>query len=282
MEQLWLQDTIPDRSNDWEDQWSKIWPNFKALVVAGSNSSTAARFAITLIIRLLSSLNHGRKLEYIDLDLPWSPNPDAVAMEPLTLNPGPAIQQVWNMAGTVLDPEDSWQNEYKRLKAVRLANAVLEPGCLQRVAQPQAIAGQLHTLDVVFPPEDLAMPAGAASSAHLAKYEWLAGAPGMRCMSLSQFRFRPFPRTSDDMPLPTFLATFPKLETIEIRSDHYDEAEMCSVISAVIKETKTLKLIYQNQIRGALMDKLGKAAAKHGVTVVFGERPREWPVPVAP
>ncbi|OAQ97453.1 hypothetical protein LLEC1_01814 [Akanthomyces lecanii] len=280
IEQLWLQDTIPDCSNNWEYQWSQTWPNFKALVVAGSNSSTAARFAITLTIRLLTSLNHGHKLEYIDLDMPWSPNPDAVAMEPLTLNPGPSIQKVWNMAGTVLDPEASWQNEYKKLTAVRLANAVLEPECLQKVAQPRAIAGQLHTLDIVFPPEDLSRPTGAASSAHLAKYEWLAGAPGIRSMSLSQFRFREFPRTPDDIPLPTFLATFPKLETIEIRSDHYEEAEMCSVISAIIKESKTLKLIYQNQIRGALMDKLGKAAAKHGVTIVFGERPRAWPVPV--
>ncbi|KAJ3472033.1 hypothetical protein NLG97_g11347 [Lecanicillium saksenae] len=101
-------------------------------------------------------------------------------------------------------------------------------------------------------------------------------------MSLSQFRFRPFPRTPEDLPLPTFLATFPKLETLEIRSDHYDEAEICSVISAIIKETKTIKLIYQNQVRGALMDKLKVAAAKHGVQIVFGERPREWPVQVSP
>ncbi|KAM3441409.1 hypothetical protein MY4824_001533 [Beauveria thailandica] len=282
LEQLWLQDTLPDRSSDWEYQWSKIWPNFKALIVAGSNSSTAARFSISLIIRLLSSLNHGHKLEYIDLDLPWSPNPDAVAIEPLTLEPGPAIQKVWNMAGTVLDPECNWQNEYRSLKAIRLANAVLDPESLQQVARRQAATGQLHTLDLVFPPESLATPAGAVSSAHLAKYEWLAGAPGICCMSISQFRFRPFPRTSDDLPLPAFLATFPKLETLEIRSEHYDEAEMCSVISAIIKETKTLKLIYQNQIRGALMDKLGTAAAKHGVKVLFGERPREWPVPVTP
>ncbi|PMB72390.1 hypothetical protein BM221_002493 [Beauveria bassiana] len=275
LEQLWLQDTLPDRSSDWEYQWSKIWPNFKALIVAGSNSSTAARFSISLVIRLLSSLNHGHELEYIDLDLPWSPNPDAVAIEPLTLEPGPAIQRVWNMAGTVLDPESNWQNEYRSLKAIRLANAVLNPESLQQVAQRQAAAGQLHTLDLVFPPESLATPAGAVSSAHLAKYEWLAGSPGIRCMSISQFRFRPFPRTSDDLPLPAFLATFPKLETLEIRSEHYDEAEMCSVISAIIKETKTLKLIYQNQIRGALMDKLGTAAAKHGVKVAFGERPRQ-------
>ncbi|KAM3464504.1 hypothetical protein MY5147_005878 [Beauveria neobassiana] len=282
LEQLWLQDTLPDRSSDWEYQWSKIWPNFKALIVAGSNSSTAARFSISLVILLLSSLNHGHKLEYIDLDLPWSPNPDAVAIEPLTLEPGPAIQKVWNMASTVLDPESNWQNEYRSLKAIRLANAVLNPESLQQVAQRQAAAGQLHTLDLVFPPESLATPAGAVSSAHLAKYEWLAGSPGIRCMSISQFRFRPFPRTSDDLPLPAFLATFPKLETLEIRSEHYDEAEMCSVISAIIKETKTLKLIYQNQIRGALMDKLGTAAAKHGIKVAFGERPREWPVPVTP
>ncbi|ATY66228.1 Tetratricopeptide-like helical [Cordyceps militaris] len=282
LEQLWLQDTLPDRSSDWEDQWSKIWPNFKALVVAGGNTSTAARFAITLTIRLLSSLNHGNKLEYIDLDLPWSPNPDAVAIEPLTLDPGPAVQKVWNMTGTVLDPENNWQNEYKSLRTIRLANAVLDPESLQQVAQGQAAAGRLDTLDIVFPPESLATAAGAASTAHLAKYQWLAGAPGLCCMALSHFRFCPFPRTADDMPLPTFLATFPRLETLEIRSDHYDEAEMCSVISAIIKETKTIKLIYQSQIRGALMDKLGTAAAKLGVKVVFGDRPREWPVPVTP
>ncbi|OAA57692.1 Tetratricopeptide-like helical [Cordyceps fumosorosea ARSEF 2679] len=280
LEQLWLQDTLPDRSNDWEDQWSKLWPNFKGLVVAGGNSSTAARFATTLIICLFSSLNHGHKLEYIDLDLPWSPNPDAIAIEPLTLNPGPAIQKLWNMTGTPLDPENNWRNEYKSLKAIRLANAVLDPESLQQVAQDQAAAGQLDTLDIVFPPDSLASPAGAASSAHLAKYAWLAGAPGLRCMALSHFRFRSFPRTPEDLPLPTFLATFPELETLEIRSDHYEEPEMCSVISAIIKETKTIKVIYQNQIRGALMDGLGAAAAKHGVSVVFGERPREWPVRV--
>ncbi|TQV94000.1 hypothetical protein V2A60_003850 [Cordyceps javanica] len=282
LEQLWLQDTLPDRSSDWEDQWSNIWPNFKALIVVASNSSTAARFAITVIICLLSSLNHGYKLEYIDLDLPWSPNPDAIAIEPLTLDPGPAIQKVWNMSGTVLDPENNWQNEYRRLETIRLANAVLDPDSLQQVAQSQAAAGRLHTLDVVFPPESLATPAGAVSSAHLAKYEWIAGAPGIRCMSVSQFRFRPFPRTPEDLPLPTFLATFPRLETLEIRSDHYDESEMCSVISAIIKETKTIKRIYQNQIRGTLMDRLGTAAAKHGVNIIFGERPREWPVQVTP
>lgn len=282
MEQLWLHDTLPDRSSDWEDQWSKIWPNFKSLVVVESYSSTAARFATTLIICLLSSLNHGHKLEYIDLDLPWSPNPDAVAMEPLTTDPGPAISEVWNMTGTVLDPQDNWRNEYHNLRAIRLANAALDPASLQQVAAGQAAAGRLETLDIVFPPESFDTPAGAVSAAHLAKYEWLAGAPGITCMSLSQFRFREFPRTPEDMPLPTFLATFPKLETLEIRSDHYEGAELGAVIAAILKETKTLKLIYQNQIRGTVMDQLKKAAAKQGVQVVFGERPREWPVPVTP
>lgn len=280
MEQLWLHDTLPDRSTDWEDKWSHIWPNFKALVVIEGYSSTAARFVTTLVISILTSLNHGHKLEYIDLDLPWRPDPDAPAIEPLTLDPGPAINKVWNMAGTALDPGGSWQNVYKSLKVVRLANAALNPEVIQQVAGCQAAAGQLHTLDIVFPPEPLSGIPGAVSSAHLAKYEWLVGASGIRCMSISQFRFRPFPRTSEDLPLPSFLASFPNLETLEIRSEHYEEAELCSVISAIVKESATLKQIYQSQVRGVLMDKLGVLAAQKGVRIVWGERPREWPIPL--
>lgn len=232
------------------------------------------------MICLISSLNHGNTLEYIDLDLPWSPDPDAPAMEPLTVYPAPAINKVWNMSGTALDLDESWRNEYKSLTTIRLANAALDPDTIQQVIGDQAASGQLHTLDIVFPPEPLFDRPGTQSTAHLARYDWLVGSPGIRSMSLSQFRFRYVARTAEDMPLPKFLASFPKLETLEIRSEHYEEAELCSLISAIITEAKTIKVIYQRQIRGVLMDKLRKAAAKQGVKIIYGERPREWPMPV--
>ena len=240
----------------------------------------AARFSTALLICLLTSLNYGNKLEHVDLDLPWSPDPDAPAIEPLMANPSPAISTVWNMTGTVLDPANAWQNDYKSLRTVRLANAALNPTSVQKVVGDQAASGMLQTMDIVFPPDPLSGIPGAVSSAHLAKYEWLTGSPGIQCMSLSQFRFKPFPRTKEDMPLPTFLATFPSLETLEIRSDHYEEAELGSVISAIIKESVHLKVIYQSQVRGALMDKLAALAESRGIRMVWGERPRQWPVQV--
>ena len=53
--------------------------------------------------------------------------------------------------------------------------------------------------------------------------------------------------------------------------------EFCSVIEAIMKVTK-LKTIYQSQVKGALMDKLIASGKSRGVEVVWGERPREWPV----
>jgi hypothetical protein len=86
-----------------------------------------------------------------------------------------------------------------------------------------------------------------------------------------------YPTSDDDLPLPKFLASFPNLETVELNTEYYEDAELVTVIHAIMKETR-LKKIYQSCVHGVLLDQLRDLAESRGTEIVWGERPRQWPV----
>jgi hypothetical protein len=81
------------------------------------------------------------------------------------------------------------------------------------------------------------------------------------------------------MYLPGFLASFPNLEVLEINSSHYDQREFCIMIEAILKVTH-LQRIYQKTVLGDWRDKLIEATRKQGVELIWGDRPREWPLAI--
>lgn len=171
------------------------------------------------------------------------------------------------------------RNIYGSMRSLRLARDLITPLKLQQVVHDSIMGNKLHTLDLVFPLEPLGVPPGHTSAQHLKEHEWLRGASSIRCLGVSEFRFRSYPKNDDDLPLPSFLASFPNLETLEINSGHYEPLELCSVIEAIIKVTK-LKRIYQTSVQGVCLDQLRALASKADVELVWGERPRHWPVEI--
>lgn len=173
-------------------------------------------------------------------------------------------------------PEHRQPDEYKNLESLRLIENPMDPDEIKRVVEGAVKSGTMHTLDICFPLEHYGEVPGPTSLAHLAKYEWLRGASSIRSMGIFDFRFREFPRNDDDLPLPGFLASFPNLETLQVITANYDERELCSVLKAIIEATH-LKTLFQSQVRGFYLDELRALAKSHGVRLVWGTRPREWP-----
>lgn len=171
------------------------------------------------------------------------------------------------------------QNHYqhRHLRTLRLKNFFLEGDTAHTCFGPSITNDKLQTFTIQFPEMELNRPAGEASSAHLASYQWLAGSPSLKCLILRGFQFRRWddPVTGE---LPTFLASFPNLDAIVIQSAVYEDAELCSVIEGITKACKSLKTVWQDQIKGVMMDKLVQLGKRAGVVVKTGEPATEWPV----
>lgn len=197
-------------------------------------------------------------------------------------------------SGTHVDDDDeSWldyynqdpditqlDDVYKKIEVLKMRNIVLHiPSCLQRVRHSLE-EGKLHSIDVVFnqPPLNES-PEGITSKGRLESFEWLRGSRSIRSLGLFNFRFTRYPRSAEDLPLLGFVASFPNLEVLDINSEHYDSAELSSVIVDIIKITK-LKKIYQATVNGIQLDKLRVVAKSANVELIWGERPVLWPAPL--
>jgi hypothetical protein len=274
LEQLWLSDTPTLLHDGWSDQWDKLWPRLYSMTVLFQDEAIAA--ALACAITVFASMHRGENLQHIDFAFGWTAGGRGYPKDLLSDEPAkgldPRLLPPSSDEGTLLR-----QNNYKSLQSLRLSGISLDPATTGRTLEQQAVDGKLTAMDIVFPLDTYQAKVGALSTAHLAGYEWLKGSTSIRTMGIFRFRFQPFPRNDADLPLPNFLASFPSLEVLEIQSEDYEELEFCGVIEAIMKVTK-LKTIYQSQVKGALMDKLVALGRSRGVEVVWGERPRQWPV----
>ena len=192
-------------------------------------------------------------------------------------------EQTW-MSLVAFLSRGEWQaehqsNSFDNLRSLRLKRAVMDGAASEPLLRKAIDNDKLRSIDINFRRPGINDTEGPASCQRIAEFSWLRGAKSIRCIGLSNFRFRKYPETDDDLPLPSFLASFPNLETLEIGSEYYDDAELCSVIFAIMRATK-LRKIYQTTIKGANLDTLRTAAKEFGVELVWGEREREWPVPL--
>lgn len=248
------------------DEIDNVWKELKVIVVNGSTDSDAETAET---IRRVTSIRRGCDLEHIDFDFRWKYDdfgPLGLRMVSDVLNQEPATVSAYGFDN----------NNYKNVRSLRLTRALITPEKLQQILHDAMLDEKLHTLDLVFPLEHFGTPLGQMSSQHLKDHAWLRGATSIRCLGVSEFRFRAYPKNDEDLPLPSFLASFPNLETLEINSGHYEGLEFCSVIEAILKVTK-LKKIYQTTVKGVYMDQLKAFAKKSGVELIWGERPRPWP-----
>lgn len=248
-----------------DDEIDNVWKELKVIVVNGSTDSDPET---SETIRRLTSIRRGCDLHHIDFDFRWKYDD----FGPLGLR---MISDMLNQEPSSVSA-DGFNNNYRNVRSLRLTRALITPMKLQQVLQDTIIDENLHTLDLVFPLEPFGAPLGQTSAQHLQDHAWLRGANSIRCLGVFEFRFRAYPRNDEDLPLPSFLASFPNLEVLEINSGHYEGLEFCTVIEAILKVTK-LKMIYQTTVKGVHMDQLKAFAKKSGVELVWGERPRTWP-----
>ncbi|KAL6921723.1 hypothetical protein ACHAPO_006982 [Fusarium lateritium] len=268
LEQLYLQDVQLSAEIPTDTKLDNYWPRLRAVTVHGSD---ACDLNTTQTIRQLTSLRGRHMLQYMDFDFRWKLDHEGPLG--LTVLLGTLNQEL----GMLTTDEHNKNYQYTDLRSLRLRRAMVPPLKLQRVLHDTLVAQKLHTLDIAFPLDHQGAPEGSASTQHIQDHSWLRGDHGIRCIGISEFRFRAYPKTDDEMYLPGFLASFPNLEVIEINSSHYDQREFCTMIDAILKVTH-LKRIYQKTVLGDWKDKLGEATTKKGVELIWGDRPREWPL----
>lgn len=215
----------------------------------------------------LLCVNSGRSLRHIDLAIPITDDGDQEHDGLIFTSENPLVPLAVD--------EEHRVNDYGNVRSLRLHKLIVTPQKLQAMFADNVVDGTLHTFDINFPLDDFGQPVGQASIAHLPKYEWLRGASSIRSLGVYDFRFREYPQNDTELPLPSFLASFPNLETLELRTGAYESRELCLVIKAILEVTH-LKTIYQCQVQGVSLDELKVLVKSHGVELVWGERPREW------
>ncbi|KAF4977850.1 hypothetical protein FZEAL_5694 [Fusarium zealandicum] len=271
MQQLWLRDVQFTGELPRDAKIDEYWTELKVIVVHGSTDSDPETAET---IQKLTSIRRGTTLQQVDFDFRWKYDEQGPLGLRLLLN------MLNHEPETVTNYDFNRNNQYTDLRSLRLTRALIPPPKLQEVLSDAIAARKLHTLDIVFPLEPpFGETQGATSIEHVRSHSWLRGAESIRCLGVFEFRFRAYPKDDNDLPLPSFLASFPNLEILEINSGHYEGLEFCTVVEAILKVTH-LRKIYQTTVQGAWLDQLRGLAGKHGVELIWGERLREWPLPI--
>ncbi|KAG6022793.1 hypothetical protein E4U41_002163 [Claviceps citrina] len=274
LEQLWIGPNIPNLDSSfleiWRDKWETMWNHLKVLIVELSSvvGPISQVESSLLTLRCLTCLNRGNSLQHIRFDVPTE-NEDRHGRPRVFSNSR-------NLYADVPLPQ---YPEFRNLHSLRTKSLCISPEVSQTVFSNALNAGKLTSFDIVFPTESLHDRVGDRSIRHLREHEWLRGAPTIRSMGCYGFRFRPYPRNDEDLPLPQFLASFPNLDTLSIFSEHYEEAEFASVVAAILRPTH-LTTVYTTSVKGAVMDQLRRVAEGEGVTLIWGHQPQPWPVPL--
>jgi F-box/TPR repeat protein Pof3 len=233
-------------------------------------------------VSVLVSLCQGRKLQVMDLqflsgiDARSTTGRDKLH-EALVLSGAPFWHHV---SSSDLEEWSTAPNAYDNLRQFRCQGLSLEHSTVQSIFEGPVTSGKLESFDIYFPLESSLQVPGQESIAHLKGHDWLRGAHNIRSLGIFEFRFREYPRNDEEMPLPAFIACFPNLEELEIASQGYEAQEFCTVLAAILKRGTTLRRIYQKSVQGVLMDQLAELAKSHGVDLIWGPRPRPWPMNV--
>ncbi|KAI9172471.1 hypothetical protein HJFPF1_01973 [Paramyrothecium foliicola] len=265
LEQLWL-DGISPKAIQVAGPEETLWAHLKAMVYLDAMGPTIPES----LVEFNSASCRSRLANIRYLELKHSLREDAGSNRPI-----PLLFAILAIPVSAVDTI----NGYAQLQCIRLTRAVFDPQRIQSVLASSFEAGKLRTLDIVFPLEDPNAPLGSSSVNYLKGYGWLRGAESIRCLGIFGFRFVRYPRNVADDPLPDFLASFPNLDTLEIHSEEYEDAELCTLIASILKVTH-LKTLYESRVKGVPRDQLRGLTQKHGVQLIGGERPRQWPVPL--
>ncbi|RCI13307.1 hypothetical protein L249_1032 [Ophiocordyceps polyrhachis-furcata BCC 54312] len=169
--------------------------------------------------------------------------------------------------------------QFAQLRSLRLNKLSQSPRTMQNLLQDAIANGKFRDLDIVFPLDDARHPEGFTSVQHLRGYDWLRGLETIRDIGLLHFNFPLYPTRDDDDPLPAFLGTFPNLDIVSLASDHVTDSSFYHLVTRIVAET-SVKTIYQTCVQGSTMDRIGVEGAQLGVEIIWGERPRQWPVPL--
>ena len=275
LEQLWFEDILPLRWNEDDDADKKPFTEalrkLKVVICDDVTGSLTPSQVLTLI--QLASRNQGANIQYLELG-PYHEDPSGVTI----LGRYHDWMDSFDFLGQGISTP-GLPNSFDNLRDLRLRHMVMDGAASEPALRNAIDSDKLRSIDINFRRPSMTDHEGPASCQRIQEFSWLQGAKSIRCIGLSNFRFRRYPETDEDLPLPSFLASFPNLETVEIGSEYYEDAELGSVIVAIMKATK-LKTIYQHTIKGANLDILRKAAKQFGVELIWGERPREWPVPI--
>lgn len=275
LEQLRLQNLHLEgqKSQEWKSLWHTLWTNLKVFVFLMPRISISPLQLVDtfLNVTLLNSLHVGKTFEHLDLEVPVD-NLDAATPQKIFSDADDlGLYGLTEADGSPIRRRDQFQN----LRSLRLKYCVHGPQKMQSIFE--AATGKLHTFDIVFPLEGLDLPVGVESTSFLKGYDWLRGLDTIRCLGVSGFNFPEVPRRGAEPALPCFLASFPNLETLSLSTRYCSQEAFCSIVEEIMKRTR-LSTIYQDCVKGTLMDRLERLGNRHGVDIVFGTRPREWPV----
>ncbi|KAM4066163.1 tetratricopeptide-like helical [Hirsutella rhossiliensis] len=262
-------------SQECRDSWHTLWTGLKVLVFLMPRSSISPLQLVDTFfnVTLLNSVQAGKNFEHLDLEVPVD-NVDAVLP-----------QQVFSDADDLdlyglTKPDGSpirRRNQFQNLRSLRLKHFVHRPKKMGKIFAAAVASGKLHTFDIVFPVESLDLPLGEESANFLKGYDWLRGLDSIRSLGVSDFAFPEVPHRDSEPPLPSFLASFPNLKTLSLSTNSCNQEAFCLIVEETMKRTR-LSTMYQNCVKGTLMDRLKRLGDRHGVVVIFGTRPRDWPV----
>ncbi|PFH61830.1 hypothetical protein XA68_16164 [Ophiocordyceps unilateralis] len=263
---------------EWMGVWPKMWEKLKVFVFRLHDMGPPDISHSTIdCITLLNCINWGNGFRHLDLDIQCNSSPDTPDVHEVIFC---SADDLINLG--LLGPDNkpiSPGRQFAKLRSLRLDKMSQNGGIMRRLFEQPAVRGQLQSFDIVFPVEPIDRPVGEVSVAYLEGYAWLRGLESIRCIGLSGFSFAKYPITEREAPLPGFLASLPNLETVSLGSDFISENAFSFLAMRIVRET-TVKTLYQTCVRGVEMDLLEASAEEYGVKVIWGERPRQWPVPL--
>ena len=277
LEQLSLQSVLLNCNDmrEWAATWATLWRRLEVFAFAMPDSGMVGHLtetvrAVTAIVGLGAAA-----FRHLDLVVPYTNDGDPATDEVFASTPDWASLGLAGAAHGLPPPHPV---RLPLLRELRLGQFVHVPSQMHDLLQGPVRDGALTAFDIVFPLDSMAGDVPRRHCDHLAGYGWLRGLASVRCLGVWRFRFRQYPRSDDDLPLPAFLASFPNLEVLSIASEYYDHDELGPVVEAAMRAAPRLHTLYQDTIRGAPWARLVAAGERQGVRVVSGTRPRQWPV----
>ncbi|KAG6155755.1 hypothetical protein E4U11_005973 [Claviceps purpurea] len=253
----------------WQYMRDTIWPNLKVLVFepcVPTSDTYAEQTRLTL--RLMMGL---KSLQYISLESEDKGDRPCIFSDSDDLIPGRGFAQY---------------SEFQNLRVFESRTVCISPEGAKTLLS--AIESKhLTSYSIVFPDGPFEWAIGDASILHLKNYDWLRGAPSIHTLGVFEFRFRYHSsgsQNSENMLLPQFLATFPNLRTLKIRSRHYFDDEFARLMLSILTVTH-LKTIYMTLIPEGKFFWLNHVAQARGVQFfhetppLFGYAP-QWPIPL--